>query len=225
LRDSGAEALADLQSGQAFDVLVTDIQLPGLDGYETAQRALQMRPDLPVLGLTAFAMAEDRQKCMDAGMADHITKPVDADVLVRAILRALRHDASTAVHTPAVAGSESVRPEKSPVDWTALQEMLRKPESQVRVLRTFLDTYAGTPSTLRSLLQAADHDGLRRLVHKVHGATGLLCAKDTQQQAKAIETQMAQTLDLPGAELGALADSLASVVAAVEARLNRVAMS
>jgi hypothetical protein len=53
----------------------------------------------------------------------------------------------------------------------------------------------------------------------------MLCATDTQHQAKAIETHMAQTLELPGAELGALADSLASVVSAVESRLNRMAMS
>jgi signal transduction histidine kinase/DNA-binding response OmpR family regulator len=219
LRDSGAEALAELQSGQAFDVLVTDIQMPGLNGYETAQRALQLRPDMPVLGLTAFAMAEDRQKCLDAGMADHITKPLDADVLVCAILLALHREAGAALPTPAVAVSASALPEKSPVDWTALQKLLHKPASQVQALRTFLDTYASAPSTLRALLQAADHDGLRRLVHKVHGATGMLCAKDTQQQAKALEIHMAQSLDLPGAALGDLADSLALVVAAVEARL------
>jgi signal transduction histidine kinase/DNA-binding response OmpR family regulator len=225
MRDNGAEALADLRAGQAFDVLVTDIQMPGLDGYETAQQALQLRPGLPVLGLTAFAMAEDRQKCMDAGMADHVSKPVDADVLVRAILLALRRDAGATLPAPAVAGSQSGLPEHSPVDWAALQKLLHKPASQVHALRTFLDTYASAPSTLRALLQAADHDGLRRLVHKVHGATGLLFAKDTQQQAKAIEIQMAHALDLPGAELGALADSLAAVVCAVEARLNRLAMS
>jgi CheY-like chemotaxis protein len=225
LRDSGAEALADLRAGQAFDVLVTDIQMPGLNGYETTQQALQLRPGLPVLGLTAFAMPEDRQKCLDSGMADHITKPVDADVLVRAILLALRRGAGAALPMPALAGGQSVRQEQSPVDWAALQKMLRKPASQVQIMRTFLDSYTGTPSTLRSLLKAADHEGLRSLVHKVHGATGLLCATDTQQQAKAIETHMAHALDLPGAELATLADSLAAVVAAVEARLNRMAMS
>jgi CheY-like chemotaxis protein len=90
LRDSGTAALADLGGAQMFDVLITDIQMPGVNGYETAQQARQLRPALPVLGLSAFAMAEDRQKCLDAGMQDHITKPVDADALVHAILRALR---------------------------------------------------------------------------------------------------------------------------------------
>jgi CheY-like chemotaxis protein len=202
LRDSGTEALADLRGQQHFDVLITDIQMPGLNGYETAQQALQLRPTLPVLGLTAFAMADDRQKCLAAGMADHITKPVDADALVHAILQALRHEPGSAVV------------------WESLHKTLRKTESQIQFLRTFLDNYASAPSTLRTMLATEDVEALRRLVHKINGATGILCATDAQLKAKAIEAEMRQAGTLPSAQVEALADCLELVVKEVVAHLG-----
>jgi signal transduction histidine kinase/CheY-like chemotaxis protein/HPt (histidine-containing phosphotransfer) domain-containing protein len=221
LHNNGADALAELRAGQVFDVLITDIQMPGLNGYETAQQALQLRPALPVLGLTAFAMAEDRQKCLDAGMADHITKPVDADALVRAILRALSREAVVAAGTPvAVIVPAPVAAVKSHVGWESLQKILRKSESRITFLRTFLDNYASGPDTLRALLAADDRDGLRRLVHKINGATGLLCAAETQQQAKDIEALLARAEDPADAQVGALAFSLEQVVQEVEAHLG-----
>jgi CheY-like chemotaxis protein len=94
LRDNGNEVLAELAGEQAFDLLITDIQMPGLNGYETTRRALQLRPGLLVPGFTAFVMAEDRQKCLDAGMREHVAKPVDADAMVQAILRAVHRGAA-----------------------------------------------------------------------------------------------------------------------------------
>jgi CheY-like chemotaxis protein/HPt (histidine-containing phosphotransfer) domain-containing protein len=226
LHNNGADALADLRAGQVFDVLITDIQMPGLNGYETAQQARQLRPALPVLGLTAFAMAEDRQKCLDAGMADHITKPVDADALVRAILRALCRETAVAAATPlapvivpapAPAPAPAV---KSHVGWESLQKVLRKTESRITFLRTFLDNYASAPDTLRALLAVDDLDGLRRLVHKINGATGLLCAAEAQQQAKDIEALLTRAEAPADAQVDALAFSLEQVVHEVEVHLG-----
>jgi signal transduction histidine kinase/ActR/RegA family two-component response regulator len=89
----GMLALEMLAGAQAFDVFVTDIQMPGINGYETARRALQLRPGLPVIGLTAYAMQEERQRCLDAGMQAHVAKPVEVDLLVHALLHATRQPA------------------------------------------------------------------------------------------------------------------------------------
>jgi signal transduction histidine kinase/DNA-binding NarL/FixJ family response regulator len=225
LRDNGIAALAELAAEQPFDVLITDIQMPGLNGYETARRALQVRPALPVLGLTAFAMAEDRQKCLDAGMVNHITKPVDADALVRAILQAVHCDATCASDAPAspdaaVRSGDRAPAPASQVDWAALEKTLRRADSRDQFLRTFVHNYAGAPAALREQLQTADSDGLRRLVHKIHGACGFLCATHTQQQAKALEEAWMLAGALPDAPLAALADSLEQVVQEVQAHLK-----
>ncbi len=220
LRDNGSGALTELRGTRPFDVLVTDIQMPGLNGYETSKQALQLRPNLPVLGLTAFAMADDRQKCIAAGMADHITKPVDADTLVRAILLAVHREMGAEVSAPIDAANPPLQVVKSQVVWASLQKTLRKTQSQIQFLRTFLSNYVSAPATLRTLLVAQDVDAQRRLVHKINGATGMLCATEAQLQAKNIEAQMLQAEAVPGTQVAALADCLELVVKEVEAHLG-----
>jgi CheY-like chemotaxis protein len=64
-----------------------DLQMPELDGYEAARQILAMAPELPIIGQTAHALAEDREKCLAAGMVDHIAKPIDLRQLVAMIRR------------------------------------------------------------------------------------------------------------------------------------------
>lgn len=73
-----------------FDIVLMDIQMPEMDGYEATRRIHLLAPALPVIGQTAHAMAEEKAKCMDAGMAEHIAKPIDLDTLVASILRHTR---------------------------------------------------------------------------------------------------------------------------------------
>jgi len=87
--DSGADALVRLQTqGRgAFDVVLMDIQMPGMDGYEATRQMLAFAPDLPVIGQTAHAMAEEHHKCRDAGMVDLVVKPIELEALVAAVRR------------------------------------------------------------------------------------------------------------------------------------------
>jgi signal transduction histidine kinase/ActR/RegA family two-component response regulator len=85
---SAREALVKLQT-QAFELLLSDIGMPGTDGYQLigAVRALGAAAGgaIPAIALTAFARAEDRRRALDAGFQRHLAKPVDADVLVEAV--------------------------------------------------------------------------------------------------------------------------------------------
>ncbi|MBU1363853.1 MAG: PAS domain S-box protein [Gammaproteobacteria bacterium] len=69
----------------AFDVVLMDIQMPGMDGYEAARRILEAAPQLPVIAQTAHAFREELDRCLAAGMVAHVTKPIDADALIRVI--------------------------------------------------------------------------------------------------------------------------------------------
>lgn len=87
--DSGEAAIEAVQRG-TFDLILMDVQMPGLDGYETTMRIRKLSHpnyDLPIVALTANAMVGDSEKCFESGMNDYITKPIDVDLLRRAITR------------------------------------------------------------------------------------------------------------------------------------------
>jgi CheY-like chemotaxis protein len=87
--ESGAEGIDILNtSATPIDVALVDIMMPEMDGYETMRR-IRAGPNgkaLPLISVTAKAMKGDRQKCLDAGASDYISKPVDVDLLL-ALLR------------------------------------------------------------------------------------------------------------------------------------------
>jgi CheY-like chemotaxis protein len=85
--DNGLQVVEQVHRGgaDAFDLVLMDLQMPLMDGYEATQRLHQLAPKLPVIGLTAHSLAEDRERSRVAGMVEFVTKPIDLDVLVKVI--------------------------------------------------------------------------------------------------------------------------------------------
>ena len=101
LRHEGAEVVfaedgqqavqrLDEHGAAAFDAILMDVQMPVLDGYEATRRIRDVHPELPVIGLTAHALPEARRLCLEAGMVEHVVKPIDMAELVAAIRRHVR---------------------------------------------------------------------------------------------------------------------------------------
>jgi CheY-like chemotaxis protein len=100
--ENGREALETLQANPDVDVVLMDIMMPEMDGYQTMQavRKLGQFRGLPIIALTAKAMREDRQKCLDAGASDYVAKPVNA-VVLQSLLRVWLTQPSEAAAGPA----------------------------------------------------------------------------------------------------------------------------
>ena len=90
IAEDGKQAVQKLENAPQYDLVLMDVQMPVMDGYE-ATRQLRERgfTDVPIIGLSANAMKEDRQSAMDAGMNDYLTKPIKQKSLIGMLRRYL----------------------------------------------------------------------------------------------------------------------------------------
>ncbi|OQY04302.1 MAG: hypothetical protein B6I20_03270 [Bacteroidetes bacterium 4572_117] len=81
----GNEAIESCKKNRNIDLILMDIQLPGINGYEATIKIREILPDIPIIAQTAHALAEDKNKSFDAGCSDFITKPIKRQVLLRTL--------------------------------------------------------------------------------------------------------------------------------------------
>lgn len=154
-----------------------------------------MAPALPVIGLTAHALPEERERCLEAGMVERVTKPVDTEVLVAVMLRYAGRGKG-----PESAGAASPAPNQRPgaegqaglptMDWPRLLEAHSGRESFVmRLLHIALGSQADVPARLRAAAAARNMDDLVFVAHGFKGVAGSL-------QADAVQHLAARTVDL-----------------------------
>jgi two-component system response regulator HydG len=136
-RTSGARALETIRT-EPIDVVVTDLNMPGMTGLELCERVVANRPDLPVIVLTAFGSLETAVGAIRAGAYDFVNKPVETDVLAIAIERAARHRDL----------QEQVRVLSEAVDRTQRFEEILGASPRMRRLYEDLDRVAATDSTV-----------------------------------------------------------------------------
>ncbi|MEK8049254.1 response regulator [Ideonella sp. DXS22W] len=205
--DDGSVAVAMARS-RSYDLVLMDVQMPGMDGL-AATRAIreQVGSALPIVAMTANAFGEDRRLCLEAGMNDHVAKPVDPQRLYATLLRWLP---LRTADTPAAAapverqgGRPDERPARPAPASASLAERLLVVEGfdlalalhhvggsmavLGRVLRRFVDSYRdGTPA-LRGELGAANLNTWRAACHSVCGACGAVGARVLAEQLMALQ--------------------------------------
>jgi CheY-like chemotaxis protein len=95
IANNGRQAVDLVLAGKhTFDVVLMDLQMPEMDGYEATHRLRErLGPqDLPIIAMTADALESDQRKCLDAGMNDYVSKPVDPDQLLATLARWIKPD-------------------------------------------------------------------------------------------------------------------------------------
>jgi CheY-like chemotaxis protein/HPt (histidine-containing phosphotransfer) domain-containing protein len=185
----------------AFDVVLMDVMMPVMDGYEATSRIRAMAPELPVVGLTAYALAEDRDRCMAAGMTHHVTKPIDPAVLIQAIRYAI-DAADAAFSEPTGAGQSSLKqmndapspdtiaeyPDGGQIDWAYLEEWVgAKPGRLVRLVKSALSEQRDKPNKLRAASATNNAGEIRTIAHGLRGVAGNLRAQRLMAAASEVE--------------------------------------
>lgn len=221
--NDGREAIEKFSASPpgTYDIVLTDLQMPEMDGYEVVRRvrADAERGQVPVIAMTAHAMAEERDRCIAAGMNDHITKPIDPDAMFSTLLRWLPgRDAPAAVAGPAPAPAGDQPLLVIPGIDTA--SGLRRVAGNHGLYRKLLDKYvegqADAPAALRAALAAGDRGTAERIAHTAKGVSGNIGAEAPQQAAAALEQAIREHCETE-AQLAAFAGSIAATVNALRA--------
>ena len=196
---NGREAVeAVAAASPPFNVVLMDLQMPVMDGITAARR---IRDDLgmtrlPIVAMTANAMASDRHACLAAGMNDHVGKPFDIDHLV-AVLRAqsglppLWATATPPVARSLPAGLADLALAAAVDIESALGRLGGQLGAYRRMLRGFAGELAELPPQLRALLAAADPAAARMLLHSMRGVAATLGANALAAEAAASERALA----------------------------------
>ena len=179
----GGEAVKILTAGDQtppFDVVFMDLQMPEMDGHTAARliRAQRGLQSLPIIAMTAHALVEEHQRCLDAGMNDHVSKPIDPEALFSTLLRwakprrgqAVEPQARTAMPT-----NEVILPEIAGIKQV---DGLKRVVGNKRLYRDLLAQFAAKQDDAAARISAALESGdlklAERIAHTVKGVAGNL---------------------------------------------------
>ncbi|WP_227308547.1 response regulator [Acidisoma cellulosilyticum] len=197
-----------------YDAVLMDVQMPEMDGIEATKRIRQTfsATDLPIIAMTAHAYEQERQNCLDAGMNDHSTKPIEPPLLLEKLSRWLRPGGRdrTAATAAAPAPAAEVAPpqladdmlpaELPPFDLgTALARLNGRRKLLRKLIIDFSYKFADAVSVLENQITDREWDEARRSAHTLKGTAGALEIRDVAECARQLEDALAKRVldDLP----------------------------
>ena len=171
---------AEAAAGRPFDLLVTDMQMPEIDGYTLARTIRGQELTIPIIALTAHAMAEDREKCLAAGCDDYASKPIDKTHLILTCARWM-HDGRHAdelfpseygaTTTPSAATSTATT-STATADDAILHSDLADDPDMAELVDQFLVALGDRVASVTHAHAAQDVASLARIAHQLKGAAG-----------------------------------------------------
>jgi CheY-like chemotaxis protein/HPt (histidine-containing phosphotransfer) domain-containing protein len=193
--DHGGIAVKLLQEGPhppPFDIVLMDLQMPEMDGF-TATRILRADPrfnDLPIIAMTAHALVEERERCLQAGMVDHVTKPIDPDALFAALAHWTKPRKVAAAAAPS-APPATVDDGLPGIEGVDIAGALKRVVGNQRLYRSLMEQFATKQSDMdvriAEALAGGDRQDAERLAHTLKGVAGNLGIGAVQAAAAKVE--------------------------------------
>jgi PAS domain S-box-containing protein len=216
--DDGAKAVEQVRQS-AYDLVLMDMQMPVMDGLAATRaiRALNEHATVPIVAMTANAMEQDRQRCLDAGMNDFLAKPLDPERLFEVVRAWVR--GGLAAPQPA---APVVETEPLPEGWDRIEGLdtgagLRRVRGRVASYRALMERFIASqrsaPAEIADAIAQGDRERATRLAHTLKGVAGNLGATLVQDLAAAVEAGLRQWL--PPARVDQAVQQLAEAMQAL----------
>jgi PAS domain S-box-containing protein len=193
IANNGKEALECLDK-EKYDLVLMDIQMPEMDGYEATGhiRKSDSYSEIPVIAMTANALAGDREKCLEAGMSDYVTKPIDPDKLFKTLNKwapVAEKEELPPLEKEATPSEDEELPENIPgVDLeVGLRNTAGKKKTLKKLLKQFLKDHREDPSNLLAKLEDGAHEDAKRIAHTLKGTSGTIGAQELHEAAKKLD--------------------------------------
>ena len=183
---NGRDAV-DLMQREQFDVVLMDVQMPTMDGFqatEAIRRFEDERAEIPIIAMTAHAMRGDRERCLEAGMDDYISKPIDAKQLIELIDR---HTAGHTIEETPAPPSPTTEANSRINRHGALQRLGGDVDLLADMIGFFIEDVPALLETARNTLESEDLPELRRAAHSIKGLAANLGAATAIDSARAVE--------------------------------------
>jgi PAS domain S-box-containing protein len=187
---NGKELLAELKA-RNYALVLMDCQMPEMDGYEATQAIRQMEKEtgehIPIVAMTASAMEGDKQKCLDSGMDDYLSKPVRLDNLKKALdhwlPKPIVHEATRQREVPVESGEVS---HLSPLDLKRLTTTYGAKNVQ-EILPLFQSEAASLLQKLQEAAREKDAPALARVAHQLSGLSSSVAADKLHELSYGME--------------------------------------
>jgi len=194
---NGLEALAALDKGR-FDLVLMDVQMPEMSGLEAVSLIRQKEKEtgghIPVIAMTAYAMKDDKQRCLDAGMDAYISKPIDKKTLFEAIRNLVGVSIESDVREIEKHSASKIFDEGSVMKYVGGDaELLGE------IIKIFMADYPKHLSRIRRAIMDCDAKGLEQAAHAIKGSVANLFASRAVEASAKLE-EMGRNGALTGAE-------------------------
>jgi CheY-like chemotaxis protein len=193
--ENGREAVQRVHSDD-FDLVLMDMQMPEMDGLEATRILRREGRNLPIVAMTANAFDEDRQRCLEAGMNDHIGKPVMPDVLYETLVRWLSAQTleDEADVTPQSEPGNRLPPALLKIPGLDVQAGLSRVKHRVplylQVLQMFARNHGDVPNSIRQSLEAEDWEQAVRHAHSLKGVAATIGSNLISDAARELEAAL-----------------------------------
>jgi CheY-like chemotaxis protein len=221
LVENGRQALETFNP-DTFDIVLMDVQMPEMDGFEATREIRKLEAGsgghMPIIAMTAYATEGDRERCLEAGMDDYVSKPISASKLFKAIEALVPPEPEEEV--PESAGPAADRPKSVSLNADGLIRSFENDQQLFQELvEIFLNDFPQMLSTLRDSLMSADAETFKRTAHSLKGMLRNFQAESAAETAFELE-QIGDRGKLDGADQ--IVDSLAGELDDVAHKLKQL---